>query len=94
LHFCAPSEALLVLSQASKAAKTLVSPTRFMQLAADCSSLCANLRVRQDAGTVSLRGVSLFMSSKGVVAQAMHVHTAHGTVVLTFSEYILRYVAK
>ena len=65
-RFCA--EALLVLSQASKAAKTLVSRDA---LYAARRGLQLVVRERQDAGMVSLRGVSLFMSSKGVVAQAM-----------------------
>ena len=60
------AEALLVLSQASKSAKTLVSHDA---LAADCSLLCTSGHVRQGAGTgflISLKpnGVAVHMCTR------------------------------
>ena len=56
------AEALLVLSQASKSAKTLVSHDA---LAADCSLLCTSGHVRQGAGT----GFLISLKPNGVAVQ-------------------------
>ena len=90
-RFCA--EALLVLSQASKAAKTLVSRDALY-----AARRGLQLVVREPSRTPRCRHgfppggqlVYEFQRRGGTG----HVHTARGTVVLTFSEYILRYVAK
>ena len=90
-RFCA--EALLVLSQASKVAKTLVARDALY-----AARRGLQLVVREPSRTPRCRHgfppggqlVYEFQRRGGTG----HVHTAHGTVVLTFCEYILRYVAK
>ena len=90
-RFCA--EALLVLSQASKAAKTLVSRD-----ALRAARRGLQLVVREPSRTPRCRHG--FPSEGQLVYEFQrrggtgHVHTAHSTVVLTLSEYYLRYVAK